>query len=90
MVPHNRREMSWNLHYHLICATLKCTQELDKQQKYNGADIAALATNFKQTADALGGKVQAALAFDKIKMFLNMEEKKELQQLKHEQYTDQE
>lgn len=45
---------------HLIHAPLKHTEKIDKQQKNSGADIAALATNFKQTADALGGKVQAA------------------------------
>jgi hypothetical protein len=42
---------------HLIHATLKHTEEIDKQQKNNGSDIAALAVNFKQTADALGGRV---------------------------------
>ena len=66
----------------LIRATLKHNEELDKTQKRSGAEIAALATNFKQTADALGGKVQAAFAFNKFKMFLNNEEKRELRKIK--------
>jgi hypothetical protein len=41
----------------LVRATLKRNEELDKTQKRSGAEIAALATNFKQTADALGGRV---------------------------------
>ena len=59
---------------HLIHATLKCSEDIDKQHKNSGADIAALAMNFKQTADALGGRVQATLAFNKFKMFLNYEQ----------------
>ena len=67
---------------HLIHATLKHTEEIDKQHKSIGAKIAALSTNYNQTADALGGRVQAALAFNNIKMFLTVDEKRELQQLK--------
>jgi hypothetical protein len=74
----------------LISATLKRNEELDKAQKRSGAEIAALATNFKQTADALGGRVQAALAFNKFKMFLNNEEKRELQELKEDQEDEME
>jgi hypothetical protein len=74
----------------LISATLKRYTELAKTQKRSGAEIAALATNFKQTADALGGRVQAALAFDKFKMFLNHDEKRELQELKEEQEEEME
>ena len=69
----------------LIRASLKRNKDLDKTQKRSGAGIAALATNFKQTADALGGRVQAALAFDKFKMFCNNKEKQELQELKEDQ-----
>ena len=69
----------------LIRANLKCNEDIDKNQKSSGAEIAALATNFRQTADALGGRVQAALAFDKFKMFLNNAEKRELQELKEDQ-----
>lgn len=69
----------------LIHATLKRTEDNDKKSKDNGADIAALATNFKQTADALGGRVQAALAFNKFKMFLTAEEKREFKQIQDEQ-----
>ncbi|KAL3784303.1 hypothetical protein HJC23_004967 [Cyclotella cryptica] len=68
----------------------KRNEELDKTQKRSGAKIAALATNFKQTADALGGRVQAALAFAKFKMFLNNEEKWELQELKEDQEDEME
>ena len=46
--------------------------------------------NFKQTADALGVRVLAALAFDKFKMFLNYEENRELKQLKDKQEDDEE
>ena len=74
----------------LIHATLNCNKEIDKNMKSSGAKIAALATNFKQTADALGGRVQAALAFDKFKMFLNNEEKRELQELKEDQEDEME
>ena len=74
----------------LISATLKRNTELAKMQKRSGAEIAALATNFKQTADALGSRVQAALAFDKFKMFLNNEEKQELKDLKEDQEDDME
>ena len=35
----------------LIHATLKRMEDNDKESKDNGADIAALATNFKQTSD---------------------------------------
>jgi len=38
----------------------------------------------------LGGRVQAALAFDKFKMFLNNEEKRELQELKEDQEDEME
>ena len=70
---------------HLIHATLKRTKEIDRQKKNNGAEIAALATDFKQTADALGSRVQAALAFDKFEIFLDKEEKRELKELKDEE-----
>ena len=75
---------------HLIRATLKRTEEIDEQHKSSGAEIAALAMNFKQTADALGGRVQAALAFDRFKMFLNVDEKRELQELQHKHDSDKE
>jgi hypothetical protein len=74
----------------LIHATLKRTKDNDQKSKDNGADIAALATNFKQTADALGGRVQAALAFNKFKMFLTAEEKREFKQIQDEQEDDDE
>ncbi len=69
----------------LIHATLKRNEEMDRNQKSSGAEIATLATNFKQTADSLGGRVQAALEFDKFKMFLKNEEKWDLQKLKEDQ-----
>ena len=75
---------------HLIRATLKRTEEIDEQHKSSGAEIAALATNFKQTAEALGGRVQAALAFDRFKMFLNVDEKRELRELQHKHDSDEE
>ena len=67
----------------LIQDHLKHNKEKDRQEKDNGAWIAALATNFKQTADALGGRVQAAAAHDKFRMFLNANKKSELQELKY-------
>lgn len=73
---------------HPIRATLKPTKEIDTQQKSSGAKIADLAKNFEQTADALGGRVQADLAFDKFKMFLNLDKKRNLQQLKDEHDSD--
>ena len=75
---------------HIIRATLKLTEEIDKQHKSSGAKIAALAMNFKQTVDALGGRVQVALAFDRFKMFLTVDEKRELQELQHEHDSDEE
>ena len=86
----NSRNELESLLSQLIHATLKCNKEIDKNQKSSGAKIAALATNFKQTAHALGGRVQAALAFDKFKMFLNNEEKRELQELKEDQEDEME
>jgi hypothetical protein len=62
---------------------LKHTEEIDEKHKCSGAEIAALAMNFKLTADALGGRVQPALAFDRFKMYLNVDEKRELQELQH-------
>ena len=67
---------------------MKRTEEIDEQHKSSDAEIAALATNFKQTADALGGRVQAALAFNRFKMFLNVDEKKELQELQYKHDSD--
>ena len=64
---------------------MKRTKEIDRQKKNNGAKIAALATNFKQTSDAWGSRVQAALAFDKFETFLDKEEKRELKELKDEE-----
>ena len=58
---------------HLIHAMLKHTKDIDKQHKNSDAGIAPLAMNFKQTADALGGRVHATLAFDKFEMLLNYE-----------------
>jgi len=69
----------------LIHATLKRTKDIDQQKRNNGADIAALSSNFKQTADALGSRVQAALAFDKFEVFLSKEEKRELKELKDDE-----
>ena len=75
---------------HLIWATLKRTEEIDEQHKSSGAEIAAVAMNFKQTAEALGGRVQAALASDRFKMFLNVDEKRELRELQHKHDSDEE
>jgi hypothetical protein len=45
-------------------------------------------SNFKQTADALGSRVRAALAFDKFEIFLSKEEKRELKELKDDEEDD--
>ena len=65
----------------LIQDHLKRKKENDKKEKDNGSQIAALAANFKLTADALGSRVQAAAAYGKFKMFLNSEEINELEDL---------
>ena len=41
----------------------KKKKDEEKQHKESGAEIAALASNFKITADALGGRVAAAASF---------------------------
>jgi hypothetical protein len=65
----------------LIDATMKTKKDAERQQKDSGAEIAALASNFKVTADALGGRVAAAAAYHKFKMFLTRDEKRELEEL---------
>ena len=75
---------------HLIRATLKHTEEIDEQYNSSGAEIALLAMNFKQTADSLGGSVQAALAVDRFKMFLTVDEERESQELQHKHDNDEE
>jgi hypothetical protein len=65
----------------LINATIKTKKDAERRQKESGADIAAIASNFKITADALGGRVAAAAAHSKFKRFLTREEKRELEEL---------
>lgn len=67
----------------LINATIKKKKDEEKQHKESGAEIAALASNFKITADALGGRVAAAASFSKFKRFLTREEKRELEELQN-------
>ena len=69
---------------------MKHTDEIDEQPKSSGAEIAVLATNFKQTTDALGVRVQAALAFERFKMVLNVDEKRELRELQHKHDSNEE